>query len=207
VIRLAVATSILLAAAPALADDDGSEPLSKKDQYWAEKQADPGSAEDRQRWQRTLDQRIGKAPAPVINIYNTWTHEFLAVNAGTDPDVPQDTVNRFLRCHFTNEPATMDARLFSALVKAANHFNSDRIDIVSGYRAPKYNLILRKKGRQVARNSQHTHGSAVDFRVHGVSVDRLHRWARGLGLGGVGYYPSSGFIHIDTDRVRYWTGN
>lgn len=203
-IRLTVVTSLLFAAAPALADDDH---VSKKDQYWAEKQADPDSPEDRQRWQRILDQRIGKAPEPVINIYNTWTQEYLAVEAGTEPDVTQDRVDRFLRCHFTNEPASMDARLFSALVEAANHFGSDRIDVVSGYRAPKYNLILRKKGRQVARNSQHTHGSAVDFRVHGVSVDRLHRWARALRLGGVGYYPSSGFIHIDTDRVRYWTGN
>lgn len=203
-IRLTVVTAFLLAAAPALADDDH---VSKKDQYWAEKQAAPDRPEDQQRWQRLLDQRIGKDPEPVINIYNTWTREYLAVEVGTEPDVTQDRVDRFLRCHFTNEPASMDARLFAALVEAANHFDSDRIDVVSGYRAPKYNLILRKKGRQVARNSQHTHGSAVDFRVHGVSVQRLHRWARALRLGGVGYYPSSGFIHIDTDRVRYWTGN
>jgi hypothetical protein len=204
VIRLAVTASLLVGAGPALADDDY---VAKKDQYLAEKQADADAAEDRQRWQRTLDARLGKEPGPVINIYNTWTHEYLAVDAGVAPDLPPETVNRFLRCHFTNQPARMDARLFPALVRAANHFGSDRIDVVSGYRAPKYNLILRKKGRQVARNSQHTHGSAVDFRVRGVSVTRLHAWARSLRLGGVGYYPSSGFVHIDTDRVRYWTGN
>jgi hypothetical protein len=204
VIRLAVTASLLVGAGPALADDDY---VAKKDQYLAEKQADADAAEDRQRWQRTLDARLGKEPGPVINIYNTWTHEYRAVDAGFAPDLPPETVNRFLRCHFTNQPARMDARLFPALVRAANHFGSDRIDVVSGYRAPKYNLILRKKGRQVARNSQHTHGSAVDFRVRGVSVTRLHAWARSLRLGGVGYYPSSGFVHIDTDRVRYWTGN
>lgn len=210
-IRLAVSASLILCAAPALADDtatDGTEAyVAKKDQYLAEKQASASTDEERQRWQRTLDARVGKAPGGVVNIYNTWTREYLAVDAGAAADLPQDTVDRFFRCHFTNQPATMDPRLFSSVVRAANHFNSDRVDIVSGYRAPKYNLILRKKGRQVARNSQHTHGSAVDFRVHGVSVQRLHAWARSLRLGGVGFYPSSGFIHLDTDRVRYWTGN
>jgi hypothetical protein len=164
-------------------------------------------ARARQRWHRTLDRRIGKPAAPVVNIYNTWTHEFLPLDPGgkaraLDPGA----ANGFLRCHFTNQPAAMDPRLFATLVAAARHFKVARVDIVSGFRSPKYNLILRKKGRQVARKSQHTLGSAVDFRLPGISVKRVHAWARSMRLGGVGFYPSSGFVHIDTGPVRYWTG-
>jgi uncharacterized protein YcbK (DUF882 family) len=79
--------------------------------------------------------------------------------------------------------------------------------VVSGFRHPKYNLMLRKKGHEVARDSQHTHGTAIDFRLPGVATDVLHRWAIGRRLGGVGLYKDSGFIHMDTGRVRYWSGD
>lgn len=172
----------------------------------------------RTRWQRALDRRMGKPATPVINIYNTWTHETMVVDApapvkprggkaAAPPlEVPQERLDRFFRCHFTNQPTSMDPRLFAALIAGARHFGSSRIEIVSGYRAPKYNLILRKKGREVARRSQHTFGHALDFRLAGVGVKRLHAWATGLRLGGVGLYPHSGFIHMDTGRVRYWEG-
>lgn len=180
-------------------------PLSKKARFLEQKhRAAPAASVDRQRWQAHLDQRIGKQPAPVVNIFNTWTHELLPVERAEQVDAAQR--NRFFRCHFTNQPTSMDARLFAALVAAARHFGAERIDIVSGYRAPKYNLMLRKKGREVARKSQHTLGSAIDFRLPGVPVRRLHAWVRRLSLGGVGFYPSSGFIHMDTGPVRYWSG-
>jgi len=100
----------------------------------------------------------------------------------------------------------LDAALPRTLRAAARHFGRDRIDIVSGFRAPKYNLMLRKKGHQVARDSQHTHGNAVDFRIPGINVHALESWARSLRLGGVGLYEASGFVHVDTGRVRYWNG-
>jgi uncharacterized protein YcbK (DUF882 family) len=167
--------------------------------------ADQTSA--RQRWQRTLDRRIGKPATPMVNIYNTWTREFLPLDPGGKAEaLDASTANGFLRCHFTNQPAAMDPRLVTTLVAAARHFKVARVDIVSGFRSPKYNLILQKKGREVARNSQHTVGSAVDFRLPGVSVKRVHAWAKRMRLGGVGFYPSSGFVHVDTGPVRYWTG-
>jgi uncharacterized protein YcbK (DUF882 family) len=58
----------------------------------------------------------------------------------------------------------------------------------------------------VARNSQHSEGTAVDFKLPGVHVDDLHKWVKGLRLGGVGIYPDSKFVHADTGPVRYWTG-
>ena len=79
--------------------------------------------------------------------------------------------------------------------------------MVSGYRSPKFNLMLRKKGHQVARESQHTLGTAVDFRVRGASTEALNQFVRSLHIGGVGYYPRNKFIHADTGRVRYWSGS
>ena len=146
----------------------------------------------------------GARPAPVVNLYNQWTREWLAV----DPKAPPDraTVDRFLRDHFTNKPAQMDPHLVEIVVAAAQHFHSDVVDVVSGFRHPKYNLILRKKGHQVARDSQHTHGNAIDFFVPHVTTAALHAWAKDQKRGGVGLYLESGFVHMDTGAVRYWSG-
>ena len=101
----------------------------------------------------------------------------------------------------------MDTRLIGVLTRVAGKFSARRIDVVSGYRSPKYNLMLRKKGRQVARDSQHTHGNAVDFRIKGVTTKQVLHYVRSLRVGGVGFYPHSQFVHSDTGRVRYWTGS
>ncbi len=127
-------------------------------------------------------------------------------DAGETTQPPADLANRFLRCHFTNRPTQMDQRLVSVLLRAAKKFRVTRVNVVSGFRDPKYNLTLRKKGHQVARNSEHTLGHAVDFRLPGVGIKQLHAWARSLGLGGVGFYSSSRFIHVDVGKVRYWNG-
>jgi uncharacterized protein YcbK (DUF882 family) len=92
------------------------------------------------------------------------------------------------------------------LTRVAQKFSAARIEVVSGYRSPKYNLMLRKKGHQVARTSQHTEGNAVDFRVRGVPTKRLLNYVRSLRIGGVGYYPHSQFVHSDTGPIRYWKG-
>jgi len=156
------------------------------------------------RWHARLDARLGKPARPVITIFNTWTHEYLPVD---DPsEISQERIDRFFRCHFTGQPTRMDPRLFAALVTAARHFRVHTVHIVSGFRAPKYNLMLRKKGREVARDSQHTQGSAVDFRLPGIDVEKLHAWARQQRLGGVGVYLASKFVHMDTGRIRYWNG-
>jgi len=77
--------------------------------------------------------------------------------------------------------------------------------VISGYRSPATNAALRKKGSGVARKSFHTRGMAVDLRIKGVPLRQLYRAAVALKKGGVGIYPSSGFIHVDTGPVRYWT--
>jgi uncharacterized protein YcbK (DUF882 family) len=78
------------------------------------------------------------------------------------------------------------------------------IEVLSGYRTPETNALLRRTHDGVARNSLHMRGMAIDLRVPGRSLRHLHAAAVSLKGGGVGYYPSSGFVHIDSGPIRYW---
>jgi uncharacterized protein YcbK (DUF882 family) len=147
----------------------------------------------------------GSKPAPIVNLYNQWTKEYLAVDPAAPP--PQATLDAFLRDHYTNRTTHMDPKLLHFPLDAAAHFHSPRVDIVSGFRHPKFNLILRKKGHQVARDSQHSHGNAVDFFIPKVATRELREWAKAQNAGGVGLYLESGFVHMDTGPVRYWSGD
>jgi uncharacterized protein YcbK (DUF882 family) len=152
------------------------------------------------------DVRPGARIEPVTTLYNIWTHEALPILPGQkralDGEFPL-----FLRDHYTNQATHMDTRLIDVLSRVAGKFAARRIDVVSGYRSPKYNLMLRKKGHQVARHSQHMEGHAVDFRVRGVETRQVLHYVRSLRVGGVGFYPHSQFVHSDTGPVRYWTGS
>jgi uncharacterized protein YcbK (DUF882 family) len=92
-------------------------------------------------------------------------------------------------------------------VRAAEKFHARYVEVVSGFRAPKYQLMLRKKGHEVARDSQHPRGTAIDFRVAGVPTKLLLRFVKSLHLGGVGYYPESKFVHADVGPIRFWRGH
>jgi uncharacterized protein YcbK (DUF882 family) len=198
----AVVTAGPAGAAPSKKDEPPRSPAGTAD---APAAPATSSAAEHKRWHAQLRKRIRKRPPALINVYNTWTHEYLVVDAGRGGALPPpELVNRFLRCHFTNNHVEMAGALFRTMLAAANQFKARRVDVVSGFRAPKYNLLLRKKGRRVARDSQHTHGHAVDFRLPGVSTERLRDWARRRRLGGVGYYQNDGFVHVDVGPVRYW---
>ncbi len=147
----------------------------------------------------------GTKPAKLINLYNLWTHDWLAVDPLSPPSLGE--INIFLRDHFTNELTKMEPKLIATVVGAAQQFKSDIANVVSGFRHPKYNLMLRKKGHQVARDSQHTHGNAVDFSIPGVTTEKLHAWAKAQKLGGVGIYLTSKFVHMDTGPIRFWEGD
>ena len=150
--------------------------------------------------------RPGQRIEPVTTLFNIWTHEALPILPGQTQTL-QTRFHKFLRDHYTNQATQMDTRLIGVLTRVAGKFQAPRIDVVSGYRSPKYNLMLRKKGRQVARDSQHTHGNAVDFRIKGVGTRQVLHYVRSLRVGGVGFYPHSQFVHSDTGKVRYWTGS
>lgn len=116
-------------------------------------------------------------------------------------------INRFLRDWRRNEPTKMDPRLLDVVWEAYQKVGArDHIHVVSAYRSPATNSMLRKRGRGVAKKSQHMLGKAMDFYIPGVSLKRLRNAGLQLGVGGVGYYPRSGspFVHFDTGSVRHW---
>ncbi|MHB1241043.1 MAG: YcbK family protein [Gammaproteobacteria bacterium] len=78
--------------------------------------------------------------------------------------------------------------------------------VVSAYRSPATNAMLRRYSAGVAKHSLHMEGKAIDLRLAGCGLDHLHRAALALHAGGVGYYPASDFIHIDVGRPRRWHG-
>jgi hypothetical protein len=161
------------------------------------------------------DAALGTEPAwvageriePLTTLFNVWTHEALPLLPGQTQATLGKRFCFFLRDHFTNQPTNMDTRLIGVLQHVADKFDAKRIEVVSGYRSPKYNLMLRKKGHQVARHSQHMEGNAVDFRIRGVATKQVLHYVKSLRLGGVGYYPNSQFVHSDTGPIRYWTGS
>jgi len=183
----------------AIASADG-EPPSKKEKLLAEKASRPPV-------HRALAPKPA-APTTPISLVNLWTHEVLPVDPTWPARAPDEqAVDRFLRCHFTNQSTQMDPRLVGVLLAAAARFHENVVEVVSGYRAPKYQLALRKKGHEVGRDSQHPLGHAVDFRLPGLATRKLLRFVRSLGRGGVGFYPDSEFVHTDTGPVRFWRGH
>ena len=77
-------------------------------------------------------------------------------------------------------------------------------EVISAYRSPETNEMLRSRSSGVAKKSQHLLGTAIDVRLRGMELKVLRDNARSLKLGGVGYYAKSDFVHVDTARVRYW---
>lgn len=159
------------------------------------------------------DRHLERAPKPlpaahVLTLHNMWTNESLPLVIGAAAAAPDDPrFDTLTRCHYTNQATTMDPRLEGAILRAAEKFKATYVEIVSGFRAPKYQLMLRKKGHEVARDSEHPRGHAVDFRIPNVPTKVLLRFVRSLHLGGVGYYPESRFVHCDVGRVRFWKGH
>lgn len=151
-------------------------------------------------------------------------HPLLAtlVQTHTDERVPLDEVNptqeRFsalLADRVTGEKHPFDPKLLELLRALARRHPAARIELVSGYRSPKLNEMMRKKGRHVASHSQHSLGHAVDFRIvpggdtRGIDPRLLEKEVRDLGWeGGVGVYTTASdwFVHCDVGRLRRWAG-
>lgn len=115
-------------------------------------------------------------------------------------------LNHLCRDFRRDEVYPMDKKLFDhiSLIQKALNVEAE-VQIISGYRSPATNEALRGKSKGVAKKSYHMLGQAIDFRLEGVSLKRVRDVSRELQLGGVGYYPSSNFVHIDTGPVRYWS--
>ena len=116
-----------------------------------------------------------------------------------------DQLNQFLRDSRDAGTTEMDPLLFDVLWHTARISGySGQVEVLSAFRSPESNAWLASVSRGVARDSQHMNGNAMDIRFPGVPVFRIRQAARSLNMGGVGFYPRSGFVHIDTGPVRYW---
>jgi len=116
-------------------------------------------------------------------------------------------LNRFLRDWRTGKSIEMDPALFDLVWTVYQEVDATQpIHVVSSYRAPESNKLLRSRSSGVAKNSQHTKGTAMDFFIPGVPISELREVAMRHQVGGVGYYPTSGspFVHLDTGNVRAW---
>jgi uncharacterized protein YcbK (DUF882 family) len=145
-----------------------------------------------------------------LRFYNTHTGEHATItykrNGQYSPEGLR-AANLVLRDWRRNEPATMDPKLLDLVWEVYQESGSnEEIHIVSGYRAPATNAMLRQTSSAVAENSQHMAGKAMDFYLPDVPLSRLRALGLQLQIGGVGYYPSSGspFIHLDTGSPRHW---
>ena len=114
-------------------------------------------------------------------------------------------LNHIFRDYRRNEVFNIDRRLFDQLFLLQHKLGrKGEIQLISGYRSPRTNDQKRRKSRGVAKQSLHMAGQAVDIRIPGVDLSRIRSAGLALNRGGVGYYPRSNFVHIDTGPTRHW---
>ncbi|MBT3048679.1 MAG: DUF882 domain-containing protein [gamma proteobacterium symbiont of Ctena orbiculata] len=115
-------------------------------------------------------------------------------------------LDHLLRDHRTGESTSMDRALLDMLYGLQQGIGGEgEFEIISAYRSPKTNQMLRTKSGGVAKRSLHMQGRAIDVRLCGCDLKTLRDQALAMKAGGVGYYPKSNFIHIDTGRFRSWS--
>jgi uncharacterized protein YcbK (DUF882 family) len=150
-----------------------------------------------------------ETPEGRLSLYNIHTGEKLAVTYRNqtgeyDPEALK-SLNWILRCHYTNKTTDMDTQVIEYLNTMDKQFGGDNeIHIISGFRSLEYNSHLHEEGRHVAKHSLHMVGKAIDFFIPRVSLKNLRMAALSLQYGGVGYYPQTGFVHIDSGNFRTW---
>jgi uncharacterized protein YcbK (DUF882 family) len=155
--------------------------------------------------------RAAPAAAPYersLRMYNTHTGESLRTIYWAEgkfvPEAMND-INKLLRDHRNNKIAQMDPKLVFLLDQVSTAVGSNSVvHVISGYRSPESNQLLAATTNGVARHSMHLDGKAIDVRIPGRDLAALHQAALRVGGGGVGYYPASQFVHMDTGRLRHW---
>jgi uncharacterized protein YcbK (DUF882 family) len=154
----------------------------------------------------------GTIPAPReyrLRMFNTHSLERLDVVYRRDDVYDSGALTKldlFLRDRWVGSVKHYDPKLFDLLTELLGKARRPEaeIDVVCGYRTPESNAALRNRGRAVAKNSMHMRAQAIDIRLRGTRTSRLRDLAIAMGRGGVGYYASSDFLHVDVGRVRRW---
>ena len=152
--------------------------------------------------------KISRQQERSLSFYNTHTGETTSTLYWAEGDYLQgglQEINTILRDHRSGEVYPMDSRLLDLLYVLRSEVESRQTyQIISGYRSPATNASLRSKSAGIAKRSYHMQGKAIDVRLPGTDLKKLHTAALALQSGGVGYYPSSDFIHVDVGPVRHW---
>jgi uncharacterized protein YcbK (DUF882 family) len=147
-------------------------------------------------------------PAQRLSFYHRHTGETLSLTYrenGFYIPAAMEALNHFLRDWRTGEVYTIDPLLLNQLHTLQQHLEAvGPYHVICGYRSPRTNQVLHAHSSGVASRSLHMEGRAIDICLPGKDLAFLHRAALDMHAGGVGYYPDSDFIHLDTGRVRRW---
>ncbi len=145
-----------------------------------------------------------------LTFHHTHSGEDLSVTFKRDgryDEAALKQLNHFLRDWRTQDETVMDRHLFDILWEVYRDVDGKQpIQIISSYRSPATNAMLRRRSSGVARFSQHMLGHAMDFYIPGVPLEQIRFAGLRLQRGGVGFYPTSGspFVHLDTGSIRHW---
>jgi uncharacterized protein YcbK (DUF882 family) len=145
-----------------------------------------------------------------LSFHHTHSDEDITVTFKRDGRYDEEALkqlNRYLRDWRSQEETTMDRRLFDILWEVYRDVDGKKpIQIISSYRSPATNAMLRRRSSGVARFSQHMLGHAMDFFIPDVPLEQIRYAGLRLQRGGVGFYPTSGspFVHLDTGSIRHW---
>jgi uncharacterized protein YcbK (DUF882 family) len=145
-----------------------------------------------------------------LSFHHTHSDEDLTVTFKRNGRYDEDAlkkINHFLRDWRSQDQTTMDRHLFDIIWEVYRDVDGKQpIQIISAYRAPATNAMLRRRSSGVARFSQHMNGQAMDFFIPGVALEQIRFAGLRLQRGGVGFYPTSGspFVHLDTGSIRHW---
>lgn len=170
---------------------------------------------DRETAPETIEKGLPGEPAPVnlggdgvVKFFHEWTKESLEIryrdaNGRYIPEALAK-IKRLFRCRLTGREMDVPAKLVELLDIIQERAGGRTITIICGYRSPELNGALAGNSDAVAKKSLHMKGWAADIRIDGVRTSALRDIARSAKAGGVGYYPSDGFVHVDVGPVRYW---
>lgn len=155
-----------------------------------------------------LQSVIANGDTRTISMFHTHSKESITVTFkvnGRYDEAGLAKLNSFLRDWRNHKETKMNPHLFDILWEVNRDTGGTQpIQIISAFRSPETNEMLRSRSSGVAKHSQHTIGNAIDFRIPGVALADLRAAGLRLQRGGVGFYPGSEFVHMDTSTIRHW---
>ena len=159
---------------------------------------------------RSVHNATADGDTRTLSFHHTHSGEDLTVTfkrSGRYDEAALKKLNHFLRDWRSQDSTTMDRRLFDIVWEVYRDVDGKQpIQIISAYRSPATNAMLRRRSSGVARHSQHMQGHAMDFFIPGVPLEQIRFAGLRLQRGGVGFYPTSGspFVHLDVGSIRHW---